>query len=170
MSVIIENEIEFDFGFDIEYLVEELVSATLKNAVLLNALDNIKTEISVVISDNFGIRFFNREFRGIDKDTDVLSFPVLEFERPGDFSKIDFNDCKYFNQDTGDFILGDMIISSDKVVSQSMEYGHSIKREFSFLVVHSILHLIGYDHENERDEKIMREKQTMILDSLGITR
>ncbi len=170
MSVIIENEIEFDFGFDMEHLVEELVAATLKNAVVSEALDGIKTEISVVISDNFGIRFFNREFRGIDKETDVLSFPVLEFKRAGDFSNIDFNDCKYFNQDTGDFILGDMIISSDRVVSQSMEYGHSIKREFSFLVVHSILHLIGYDHENEGDEKIMREKQTAILESLGITR
>lgn len=163
MSIILENEYEFDFD------VYEL-SGLLLNRVLDREGIEIEAELNILICDNEEIRRVNREFRGIDRETDVLSFPSVEFARPADFSTVDTEDCSYYDPDTGEFVLGDMMISYEKMSAQAGEYGHSVKREFSFLVVHSILHLLGYDHENEEDEIRMREKQTEILESLHIKR
>lgn len=163
MTIIIENEYEFDF--DVEALLEVLVNAVLEDADL-----KTEVELNIVITDNEEIHKVNKEFRNIDKETDVLSFPALEFERPADFSSIDMDDYSYYNPDTKELILGDMMLSYERVSAQAKEYNHSVKREFAFLVVHSLLHLLGYDHENKEDEIIMREKQTEILERLRIRR
>lgn len=163
MTVIVENEYEFDF--DVLSLLEILVKAVLEDTELKS-----EVELNIVITDNEEIHRVNKEFRQIDKETDVLSFPALEFEKPADFSTIDMDDCSYYNSDTGELILGDMMLSYERVLAQAKEYNHSVKREFAFLVVHSLLHLLGYDHENKEDEIRMRERQTEILERLGIRR
>lgn len=131
---------------------------------------NKASEISVVITDNEGIRKINREYRNIDKETDVLSFPMLEYEE-GYYKEgkidVDFEDI---NPETGNVVLGDIVISLEKAKSQAEEFGHSIQREIAFLTVHSMLHLLGYDHERDEDRVIMREKEEEILNRLGLIR
>lgn len=122
-------------------------------------------EISVTICDNEQIQEINNEQRGIDKPTDVLSFPMLEFDENGDALGCDFD------MDGELVMLGDIVISMERAKEQAEEFGHSLKREVAFLTVHSMLHLLGYDHvTSEEDEKVMFQKQDEILDLLGITR
>ena len=119
------------------------------------------------------IRRLNRENRGIDKVTDVLSFPSIDFNKPSDFSKYVHNgkiDISILNLNNNTIFLGDVIICYDKVLSQAKKYNHSIKREYAFLLTHSLLHLLGYDHMNEKDENIMFEKQERVLNNLKILR
>ena len=112
----------------------------------------------------------NREFRNIDRATDVLSFPMLEYEKPGDFSFLEEaeNDC--FNPDTGELLLGDIVISKDKVLEQAEAYGHSPRRELAFLTAHSMLHLMGYDHMEPEEAAEMERRQAEILEQLNILR
>ena len=121
-------------------------------------------EISITLVENERIREINSEQRGIDRVTDVLSFPMLEFDENGE-AYADFDS-------DGDFVLlGDIVISPERAVQQAEEYGHSYMREMAFLTAHSMLHLLGYDHvDSAEDEKIMCEKQEAVLQSLGITR
>lgn len=151
-----------EFNVETMNLIEKAVSTTLDYENF-----NKPNEISVVITDNEGIREINREFRNIDRETDVLSFPMLEFE--DDYAEdgeieIDVEDT---NPDTGDVILGDIVLSLEKAQAQAVEYGHSYEREISFLTVHSVLHLLGYDHEKEADKNIMRSKEEAILGLFG---
>ena len=98
---------------------------------------------------------------------------MVEYEIAGDFEFLDKDDpyvYEYFEPDTGELILGDIVISSDKVYSQAEEYGHSVKRELGFLVAHSMLHLFGYDHMEDEERVVMETKQKEILERLGITR
>ena len=121
-------------------------------------------EISVTFTDNEQIRVINNEQRGIDKATDVLSFPMLEFDEDG-------TACADYDTDGDYVILGDIVISMERAREQSEEYGHSFIREVAFLTAHSMLHLLGYDHINsEKEERIMCEKQEAVLQSLGIAR
>ncbi len=106
----------------------------------------------------------------MDKSTDVLSFPAIDFEFPSDFSLIKGTEAEYFDPDTKDLILGDIMISLEHAHAQALEYGHSFKREIAFLITHSLLHLCGYDHMEEGERKIMEQKQEDILLSLNITR
>ena len=135
-----------------------------------------EAEVNVTIADDAEVHRINREFRGIDKATDVLSFPALEFDIPGDFSGIgeeegeDTFAADAFNPDTGELMLGDMIISADKVKVQAAEYGHSEVRELAFLVAHSMFHLFGYDHEAPEEAEIMEKRQEAVLEKLGIGR
>ena len=110
---------------------------------------------NVIIVDNAKIHEINKEYRNIDRETDVISFAL--------------EDDKSFNT-TEVRMLGDIYISIDKVRSQAEEYGHSFKRELSYMVVHSFYHLMGYDHMEEEEKKIMRQKEDVILDKLKITR
>ena len=126
--------------------------------------------INVLLTDNEGIHGFNKEYRGIDRETDVLSFPNLDFESPADFDIDESREADYFDPDSGELILGDIIISVDKVQEQAESFGHSTKREFAFLVAHSMLHLCGYDHMEAEEAKVMEGKQEKILTDLGITR
>lgn len=124
-------------------------------------------EVSLVVTDAEEVHRLNREFRGIDRTTDVLSFPGLEFNEPADFSLID-DSC--VNPDNDCVMLGDIVINAQKVKEQAQEYGHSELREFSFLVAHSMLHLCGYDHMTPEEAEVMEERQEMALQALGITR
>ena len=111
------------------------------------------------------IKEINREQRDIDKETDCLSFPMLEFDKPADFSRVGEGPCD-LDPETGELILGDIVISRDHIVSQAELYGHDIQREFAFLTVHSMLHLCGYDHIDDDDARLMEERQKIIMESL----
>ncbi|MBR1758614.1 MAG: rRNA maturation RNase YbeY [Lachnospiraceae bacterium] len=152
------------FSFDPEAQIRMLAEAVLEEEGL-----EYDFELSVVMTDNEGIREVNAETRQIDAPTDVLSFPMLTFETPGDFSFIS-EDEDFFDPDTGELLLGDIVLNLDRVFSQAEEYGHSVDREFSFLIVHSLLHLCGYDHMLDEERAQMEEKQRTILDRLGIVR
>lgn len=116
-------------------------------------------ELSVTLTDNENIRALNNEHRGIDRATDVLSFPL------GDENGFDTD------PETGAILLGDIVISMERAKEQAEEYGHSFRREFAFLLTHSLFHLLGYDHVNsEEEERIMFGKQEKVLEKLGITR
>lgn len=122
-------------------------------------------EISLTFVDNEEIRELNNASRGKDSATDVLSFPLLEQEDDGTLIIYDEDIVD------GKVLLGDIVISAERAKEQSEEYGHSLVREMCFLAVHSVLHLLGYDHErSEKEEKLQFEKQEEILNLLGITR
>ncbi len=165
MTFYVENETEVTFPFDVEEIVK-----MVSDKVLDIEDCPYETQINVLLTDNEGIHEFNMEYRGIDRETDVLSFPNLDFEEPGQFVIEEEREADYFDPDTGELILGDIIISVDKVKEQAESYGHSTKREFAFLVAHSMLHLCGYDHMEEEEAKVMEGKQEEVLNELGITR
>ena len=127
-------------------------------------------EVNVSIVDNAYIHELNRESRGIDRPTDVLSFPMVDFELPGDLSVAEKNPEEYFSPDTGELLLGDIIISLERAEAQAEEYGHSLKREIAFLTAHSMLHLFGYDHMTDEERIQMEEMQEEILERKGYTR
>ncbi len=133
-------------------LYETLMKRVIRRAVSEQYPDH-KFEINVTVCDDEEIRAINKEHRGIDRPTDVLSFPFLDFDTPEVLT-----------------LLGDIIISRDTAYRQAEEYGHSAKREFCFLAAHSALHLLGYDHETEPEREEMEAKQREILDELGIKR
>ena len=138
-----------------------------------SALDYVgcpyETEINLLLTMNDEIRIMNREFRGIDRATDVLSFPMVDYETAGEFGFLENReDC--FNPESGELLLGDIVISKEKVLSQAEEFGHTPKREFAFLIVHSVLHLSGYDHMEEKERIQMEEKQRQILERMNILR
>ena len=129
-----------------------------------------EAEVNLTLTDNSGIHEINLEYRQMDRPTDVLSFPMLSYDTPGDFSFLEEEAEEDFNPDTGEAILGDIIISVEKVMEQADAYGHSVEREYAFLICHSMLHLFGYDHMTPEEAKIMEEKQEAILQDMGITR
>lgn len=169
MTVNIENESSLRFDFSAEELTERVI------AYALDAKDfPYEAEVNVVLTGDEEIRRTNREFRGIDSATDVLSFPALEYETPGDFSFLDElseeEEAMYCDPDTGELVLGDMMISLEHVAAQAEEYGHSKERELAFLVAHSMLHLFGYDHMEEEERRVMQREERALMDGLGITR
>ena len=125
--------------------------------------------MNLVITDNEEIKKINQQFRSIGAPTDVLSFPMIPFETPADYSIVKDKD-EFFDLDTDELILGDVMISVEKVYAQAEEYGHSVEREFSFLFAHSMLHLLGYDHMEPEEAAVMEAKQAKALEELGITR
>ena len=128
-----------------------------------------ESQVELLLKNNAESQRINTEFRGIDSPTDVLSFPMIEYDSPADFSSVEEDDSN-FDLETGELILGNIVISKEKVIAQAEEYGHSVKREFAFLIAHSMLHLLGYDHMEDGERLVMEEKQRNILDNLGITR
>lgn len=127
-------------------------------------------EVSVTLVDTDTIRQVNSQFRQIEKVTDVLSFPMMEYDSPRDFGGQAFQNSLSLSPDTQEMILGDILLCSEVVKTQAEEYGHSELREFCFLVVHSMLHLFGYDHIQEEDRREMEEEQRKIMERLGINR
>ena len=127
-------------------------------------------EVNVLLTDNEGIREYNRQMRDIDAPTDVLSFPNLDFEEPSVFTIEEGSEADYTNPESGKIIFGDIILNVDRILSQAEEYGHSIKREYAFLIAHSMYHLCGYDHMTEEDAALMESRQEHILSLLQITR
>lgn len=165
MTSYVEIEIEEKIGFDVKEILD---------AVMLKVLDAegcpYEAQVNLLITDNEGIREFNLEHRDVDAPTDVLSFPMIPFEGESDFSVVEEEESFYFEPESGELLLGDIIISWDKVKEQAEKYGHSMKREFAFLTAHSMLHLCGYDHMEPEEARIMEEKQESVLTELGITR
>lgn len=132
---------------------------------------NIPFEISLLFVDNDEIREINNETRNIDKETDVLSFPMLDYPKDKVFKDVYKNyefDETYM--DGEELVLGDIVLSLEKALEQSKEYNHSFKREASYLVVHSVLHLLGYDYMEEDEKKVMRKREEEILGELDIKR
>ena len=164
MTVLIENEIDAKFDFDYEDIAKKVINA---------AMDLLKfpfeAEISLTITDADGIHAINKEFRDIDSATDVLSFPMVEYETAGNFDRIEADE-DLFNPETGEVILGDIVLCTERIYSQAEEYGHSVLREYAFLIAHSMLHLFGFDHMTEAEAAVMEEKQREILEGLGISR
>ena len=170
MTFYVENETEETFAEgEVSFSVEDTVEK-VANAVLEMEGCPYEVQLNVLLTDNDGIHANNKEYRNIDRETDVLSFPNLDFAAPGDFDIPEDREADYFDPDTGELILGDIIISVDRVREQAESYGHSRKREFAFLVAHSMLHLCGYDHMEPEEAEVMEAKQEQVLASLGITR
>ncbi len=165
MSIYIENELETEIPKAYEDIVTDII---------LSAIDYVdcpyECEVNVIFTDNEGIKEINKLHRGIDSPTDVLSFPMCEFSSIGDYNSLEDNPLEYFNQDTGELILGDIILNIDRIKSQAEEYGHTKRREAAFLTAHSMLHLFGYDHIDEDERIIMEQKQEEILTKKGYTR
>ena len=164
MTLYFSNETDAVFDFD-----PKALAASLAQAVLKKLSFPFPAEISLTLTDDAEIRILNRDYRGIDAATDVLSFPLLAFAAPGDFSD-ETQLLADANPDTGEIPLGDIVINTARVSEQAASYGHSEKREFAFLVVHSMLHLLGYDHESAPEEKEMFSLQEEILQEIGINR
>ncbi|MBK5251483.1 MAG: rRNA maturation RNase YbeY [Peptostreptococcaceae bacterium] len=156
MDVIIENRQEkVDFREAIGRLIKKSIEETLN----YEGLDFID-EVDVLLVDNEAIRILNRDFRDVDKETDVLSFPMYN----------GIEDIMSQRERIGPMLLGDIVISLERAKAQGLDFGHGIEREVSYLTVHSILHLLGYDHMQESDKKIMREKEKNIMMHMGIER
>ena len=164
VSVQYECETDISLELDCEALAKKVAQSVLE-------LENCHydSQVNLVLTDNSGIHEVNRQFRGIDAPTDVLSFPMIPFETPADYQILD-QDESFFDLDTEELLLGDIMISAERVISQAEDYGHSIKREFCFLVAHSMLHLLGYDHMVPEEAAIMEQKQEEAIEKLGITR
>lgn len=152
----------------LELPCEEL-ARTVIEAVLDYEKCPYEAEVSLLLTMNPEIQEMNAQFREIDRATDVLSFPMIDYEKAGQFGFLEeADDC--FHPETGELMLGDIVISKEKVLTQAEEYGHTITREYAFLIAHSMLHLLGYDHIDEPERLEMESKQTDILNQLNIIR
>lgn len=165
MTSCVENETNVTFDFDVKNILDLIMEQVLSE-------ENCpyEAQVNLLLTDNEGIHEFNRMYRQVDSPTDVLSFPMIDFEKEADFSIVERQEADYFDPDSGELLLGDIIISVEKVAEQALKYGHSRKREFAFLLAHSMLHLCGYDHLTRGEAGVMEEKQEKVLTALGITR
>ena len=165
MSFYLEEECEVLFDFDYKELAQTVIDFCLEHERFEYAV-----EVNLTLTNNEGIHLINKEYRQLDRPTDVLSFPLLSYDKPGDVSFLEDENEDNFNPDTGEVMLGDIIISVEKVFEQANEYGHSPRREFAFLITHSMLHLFGYDHMEPDEATVMEAKQRAILEGLNILR
>ena len=158
MTINIEYETEKKLDLDYETIIRQVVE---------KAMDYEKcpyeAEVNVTLTDNAAIHEINREYREIDRATDVLSFPM--FEKDEIESIISAEDDEQIED-----VLGDIMISIPRVIEQAEEYGHSVQRELAYMVVHGFYHVMGYDHMNEQEKSVMRQKEEKILSKLNITR
>ncbi|MBS6195769.1 MAG: rRNA maturation RNase YbeY [Clostridiales bacterium] len=164
MTIDFENAQPQVFEFDFQEVAEQVITAVLDQEGC-----PYEAEISLVLTDDEEIHRTNLEFREIDRPTDVLSFPMVDFPAPADYSILETDDS-YFHPETGELMLGDIMISIPRAVEQASSYGHSIKREYAFLIAHSVLHLLGYDHMEDCERVVMEEKQEQALQQLHIKR
>ena len=165
MTIYFEDEAGISFGFDPEEKAEEVIAFVRDHVECPYDI-----EVSVTLVDTDTICQVNSQFREIEKVTDVLSFPMMEYDSPKDFGGQAFQNSLSLSPDTEEMMLGDILLCSEVVKAQAEEYGHSEIREFCFLVVHSMLHLFGYDHMEDGERLVMEEKQKEILETRGYTR
>lgn len=165
MTLNIEKEYGLELGIDYEETARQVIDQVLEEESC-----PYEAEVNLLLTSDEEIHRINLEYREIDRPTDVLSFPQVEYDAPADFSWAEVHEMDCFNPDTGELLLGDIIISLDKVSEQAEKYNHGKKREYAFLIAHSMLHLLGYDHMTEEDAKRMEARQSAILEHLGITR
>lgn len=162
-------QIEYEAGTALDLPYKEIIEKVVLEALDFEACP-YEAEVTVILTGNEEIREINLSQRNINRDTDVLSFPMADYESPSDFGPLEESPEEYFNPETGELMLGDIVISVDKIKEQAIKYGHSQERELAFLTAHSMLHLFGYDHMEEEERQIMEKKQENILHNLGITR
>lgn len=143
-------------------IYEETIKKVIEKCFKQEKIENSKLIITITLTNNENIHKFNKEYRNVDRATDVLSFPM--FEREEINKKIEENNFPCED------VLGELIISIEKVEEQAKEYGHSFERELAYMVVHGFYHLMGYDHIKDDEKKEMRKKEDIILEELGITR
>ena len=164
MTLFFEEEGELKLDLPCKELAEKVINA---------ALDYVdcpyEAEVNLLLTMNDDIQEMNQNFRDIDRPTDVLSFPMVDYEEAGNFDFLE-DVMEAFHPESGELMLGDIVISKEKVISQAEEYGHSIEREYAFLIAHSMLHLFGYDHMEDDERIAMEQKQKAILENLEIGR
>jgi len=165
VTINIEYETEIELNLPYEDIIESVINESIEFEKC-----PYEVEVNVILTDNNEIHHINKEHRDVDSPTDVLSFPMVDYENPSDFEGIEDNTEDYFNPDTGELMLGDIVISVEKVIEQAEQYGHSTKRELAFLVAHSMMHLFGYDHMVPEEAAVMEAKQNEVLNNLNIFR
>ena len=166
MSIHIEYETELSLGIASEDIITKVIGTALDMYEC-----PYEAEVNVILTDNSSIAAINEEYRNLARPTDVLSFPMLEYDMPGDFSMIDqLPEEECFDPDSGELLLGDIIISVEKVIEQAEAYGHSKERELGFLTAHSMLHLFGFDHIEDDERKDMEVRQEEVLERVGLRR
>jgi probable rRNA maturation factor len=165
MTIHFEQETEDQFSFDPQEIANIVIDAALEECKC-----PYEADVNLLLVGADTIQEMNRNFREIDRVTDVLSFPMLSYQEPADFSDeaLDLQDA--FHPESGELMLGDIVICVPRMKEQAEEYGHGEKREFAFLVVHSMLHLFGYDHMTADEAKEMESLQENILNKCNITR
>ena len=163
--VVLNTDIQTEEKFDFD--PEETAKKVCEEVLAQEAFPE-DAEVSLVLTDAEEVHRLNMDFRGIDRTTDVLSFPGLDFEEPSAFEESIDESC--INPDNDCVMLGDIVINAQKVREQSAEYGHSEMREYAFLIAHSMLHLIGYDHIRDEDRELMEEHQRTVMDILDVHR
>lgn len=161
MKVIFESERNYR---QIDRKIKSLIRSAIAICIDKTGFE-LDYELNVLFTGNDKIKAINYEQRNIDKITDVLSFPMVVMNN----GKI-IEDTGDYDVDTGKIILGDIVVSVDKAVEQAQEYGHGFEREVVFLVIHGLLHLLGYDHETVKEEKIMKDLNYIVLNELGLKR
>lgn len=165
MTINLENEQNLELPFDYTEVAQQVAEQVLE-------LEQCpyEAEVEILLTNDEEIQRINREQRQIDRPTDVLSFPMTEFPVPADYKILEEDTCDAFDPDSGELLLGDIVISVERVYAQAEAYGHPLKREYAFLIAHSMLHLLGYDHMEKEEAAVMEEKQEKVLSILGITR
>ena len=164
MTIEINEEVETSFDFDLKEVAHQVI-----NGVLDFEKFPYEADVSLTLVSSEDIQAINKEQREMDKVTDVLSFPMIPWSSPVCYEELEtFDDI--FHPETGEAILGDIVLCVPKVIAQALEFGHSEKRDYAFLIAHSMLHLLGYDHEDEDERIQMENRQKEILEYIGITR
>ncbi len=164
MTLELMNETDASFDFDMEEIARLTVNGVLKHEAFPK-----EASVSITIVSEEDIQSINSEQREIDAVTDVLSFPMLPWSAPVNYAELDsFEDI--YDPDTKEVFLGDVVLCEQRIKDQAKEYGHSEKREFSFLICHSMLHLLGYDHMVEEDRVLMEAHQEAIMNEINIVR
>ena len=160
------RQTKIEYTKELEYTLNNIIDYALKEEKV-----TIDYEVSIIFIDNKQIRDINREFRSIDRETDVLSFPMLEYPAQKVYKDVYENHRFYFSDlNEGRLVLGDIALSLERAVEQSKDYGHSFLREAAYLTVHSVLHLLGYDHMEEAEKNLMRKREEEILENFNIIR
>lgn len=160
-----ETEVDFEVDFNPEKTANEVVDAVLRMEKCPK-----DCEVELLLTDEETVHEINKEYRQIDSTTDVLSFPNVEWDSPADYEGVSFNDELLLDPDTGLLMLGQIVLCKERILSQAEEFGHSVKREYAFLIAHSMLHLLGYDHMEDDERAVMEEKQRECMEILKIGR
>lgn len=165
MNISIENESGLNYPEEFNQIIRRIVNASV---------DFLKCpyecQVAVTLVNDEQIHEINLENRNIDRATDVLSFPMMDFDQPNDLSLVEANPQDYFDPESGELLMGDIVISLEHVSAQAKEYNHSERREIAFLTAHSCLHLFGYDHMTDEERLEMEKLQEEILQKEGFTR
>lgn len=167
MTINFDDEVGAEFDFDCEN-----VASLVVNRTLMNEHFPYEAEISLSLVDEASIKKLNSDYRNMDKATDVLSFPMIDYDEYDSSDRYSFigKDIGLFNPDNNEVMLGDIVICVPKVYAQAEEYNHSVLREYAFLIAHSMLHLLGYDHMDDNERAVMEDKQNQVLEDINITR